>query len=376
MSKKINIQYITGSRADFGIISDLIYKLKKNKSINLNITAIGSHSLQEFGNTINEIKNKDLRLNILKIKFKTKNFNDITSYCSKLINKISNNFKKTKPKLLLILGDRYEIFIASFVATIFKIPIVHFCGGDITQGSYDDKFRNAITQLSNFHFTTNKKSKLRVIKLLGVKKNIYNFGHLSLDHLKDKVFLSRAEIEKKFQINFSTKNILITFHPLTNHINKTKKNFGNLIKVLDKNRDINYIFTSPNADQESVVIKEMIEEFVKKNKNAFYVKSFGQNYYFSLLKNIDGVMGNSSSGILEVPSFKKAVINIGDRQNGRIFAKNIINCNYSTKNIQNSINHIFTNQFKRKLKDTKNYYYKKNALKNTYKQILKITDTL
>ena len=376
MSKKINIQYITGSRADLGIMSELINKLKKNKSINLNITAIGSHSLPEFGNTIKEIKINDLRLNKLRIKFKTKNFYDITSFCSKLIDKISNNFKKRKPKLLLILGDRYEIFIASFVATIFKIPIVHFCGGDITEGSYDDKFRNAITQLSNYHFTTNKKSKLKVIKLLGIKKNIFNFGHLSLDHLKDRFFFSKSEIEKKFKIKFSTKNILITFHPLTNHINKTKKNFSNLIKVIDKNRDINYIFTSPNADQESVIIKEMIEKFVKKKKNAFYVRSFGQNYYFSLLKYIDGVMGNSSSGILEVPSFKKGVINIGDRQNGRIFAKNIIKCNYSPKNIQNSINQIFTSKFKRKLRDTKNYYYKKNALKNTYKQILKITESL
>lgn len=376
MSKKINIQFITGSRADYGIMSDLLDKLKNNKSINLSITAIGSHFSTKYGNTAKEIQINNKRIKKLKINFKTKNFYDITSFCSKLINKLSNNFIKSKPKIVLVLGDRYEIFIASFVATIFKIPIIHFCGGDITKGSYDDKFRNAITHLSNFHFTTNEKSKHRVIKLLNTKNNVYNFGHLSLNHLKYKQYISKTEIKKKFNINFSKKNLLITFHPLTTENNKTKKNFTNLIKVLEKNKDINYIFTSPNADQESNIIKEIIDKYVKKRKNAFYVSSFGQKYYFSILKYVDGVVGNSSSGILEVPSFKKGVVNIGDRQKGRIFAKNIISCNYSIKNIQHSFNKILSEKFKKTLNGTKNYYYKKNALDNTYKQILKIKNLL
>ena len=169
---------------------------------------------------------------------------------------------------------------------------------------------------------------------------------------------------------------MITFHSLTAEKYQTKKAFSNLLKVLDSFKDLDYVFTSPNADHESHIISNMIKKFVRKRKNSFYINSFGQEYYFSILKYVLGVIGNSSSGILELPSFKKGVINIGNRQNGRIFAKNIINSNYSKESIKRSFNMFFSSKFKSNLLKTKNYYYKKNALNNTYNQIIKIKDTL
>lgn len=376
MKKSKKIIFITGSRADYGIMSDLVYKLKKNKSINFNIIAVGSHLLNGFGNTIREINVNKKNLFKIKINFETKKSENIISFCSILLDKISKKLKVLKPDLILLLGDRYEILVAAYVASIFKIPIIHFCGGDITEGSYDDKFRNVITQLSDYHFTTNYFSKRRVENLVGNKKNIFNFGHLAIDNLIEKKRYNKKQIEKKFQIKISKKTFLITFHSLTTEKYQTKKVFSNLLKVLDNFKDFDYVFTSPNADHESQIISNMIKKFVSKRKNSFYVNSLGQDYYFSILKYILGVVGNSSSGILELPSFKKGVINIGNRQNGRIFAKNIINSNYSKEGIKRSFNMFFSSKFKSNLLKTKNFYYKKNALDNTYNQIIKIKDSL
>ncbi len=376
MKKNKKIIFISSSRADFGIMSSLLKKLENNKSIDLNIIAIGSHLLSNFGNTVSEINIKKKKLHKLKINFETKKPENIISFCSNLFIKISKKFKSLKPDVILLLGDRYEILVASLVASIFKIPIVHFCGGDITTGSYDDKFRDAITHLSNYHFTTNYLSKNRVINLVGNNKNIFNFGHLAVDNLGDIKYFEKKDIEKKFQIKISNNTFLITFHSLTNEKYKTEKAFFNLLKALDSFKDFTFIFTSPNADHESQKINNMIKNFVKSRKNSFYVKSFGRNYYFSILKYVQGVVGNSSSGVLELPSLKKGVINIGNRQNGRVFSKNIINSNYSKENIKKSLKMLLNSKFKSSLKSTKNFYYQKNAIKKTYKKILLIIDAL
>ena len=376
MRKVKKIVFVTSSRADFGIMSSLINKLRINKLIDLNIIAIGSHLLSNFGSTVSEINIEKRKLHKLKINFETKNPTNITEFCSNLFVKISKKYKYLKPDLVLLLGDRYEILIASFVASIFKIPIVHFCGGDITTGSYDDKFRNAITQLSEYHFTTNNLSKNRVINLIGSKKNVFNFGHMSVDNQTNIKSFQKEQIEKKFKIKIKNNTFLITFHSLTNEKYKTEKVFVNLLKALDSFKDFNYIFTSPNADHESQIIDKMIKKFIKRRKNSFYIKSFGRDYYFSILKFVVGVVGNSSSGILEVPSFKKGVINIGNRQNGRVFSKNIISSNYKKENIKRSLKMLLSSKFKSSLKHTKNFYYKKNAIKNSYKKILLIMNAL
>ncbi len=374
--KKITIQFVSSSRADYGIMSGLIDKLKKNKFINLRVLSIGSHNLKEYGNTIQDMNIEKKYLDVRKIQFSTKHPKNISIFSSKLISELTKNFTTKKPDLILLLGDRYEIFLTSYVSTIFKIPIAHFCGGDETIGSYDNNFRDAITHLSNYHFTTNQKSKNKVIKLINSKKNVYNFGHLSLNNLNKKKFLSKKKIENNFKIKFREKNILITFHPLTKERNRTKKYFQNILSVLDNLKQTTLIFTSPNADHESETIKKMINEFAIKKDNAYYIRSFGQKYFFSIMHYVNGVVGNSSSGILEAPSFKKAVVNIGNRQTGRIFAKNIIQSSYEIKDIKKSINKIFDKKFNKKIMTVKNPYYKVSSLKNTLKKILKIKNSL
>ena len=334
-NKKFNIQFVSGSRADSGIMSGLINKLKNNKKINFNVLSIGSHNLKEYGSTFRDISINKKKIDKINIFFSTNYPKDISLYSSKLINKLSKNFDKKKPNLILLLGDRYEIFVTSYIATLFKIPIVHFCGGDETLGSYDNNFRNAITHLSSYHFTTNIKSQKKVIRLIHSKKNVFNFGHLSLNNINNKKFLSKKKIEKDFNLRFGKKNILITFHPLTKEKNKTKKYFKNLLSVLYNLNNTTMIFTSPNADHESRIIKKMIKNFVKKKSNTYFVNSFGQKYFFSVMHHVNGIVGNSSSGILEAPYLKKAVVNIGNRQNGRIFSKNIIQSSYDADDLNN-----------------------------------------
>ncbi len=374
--KKINIQFVSGSRADYGIMSGLVDKLKKNKFIHFNILSIGSHNLKEYGNTFKDININKKKLDIINIQFSTKRPEDISIFSSKLISKLTENFIKRKPNLILLLGDRYEVFVTSYVATLFKIPIAHFCGGDETIGSYDNSFRYAISHLANYHFTTNTKSKNKIIKLINSKKNVYNFGHISLNNITKKKILSKKEIEKNFKLKFGKRSILITFHPLTKEKNKTKKYFQNLLSVLTNLRKTTLIFTSSNADHEGRIIKKMINNFVMRKNNAYYVNSFGQKYFFSVMHYVNGIVGNSSSGILEAPSFKKAVVNIGNRQAGRIFAKNIIQSSYKTKDLNISINKIFDKRFNKKIMKVKNPYYKVRSLEKTYKEILKIKNYL
>ena len=188
-----------------------------------------------------------------------------------------------KPDLLILLGDRYEILIAAFVATLLKIPIAHISGGELTEGSYDNQFRHSVSKMSTLHFVSNKIYKNRLVQMGEYPNKVFNFGSLSLDNLKNDIFLSKKEIEKKFKIKFKKTNFLITFHPETLGKRNLRNDFNEILTSISKFKNYNFIFTASNSDEEGNIINEMIKEYVHKNKNAFFVKSFGQKYYFSIL---------------------------------------------------------------------------------------------
>ena len=373
MNKK-NIFLITSSRADYGILKELIISVQKIKKINFGLIITGSHFSKKLGFSFNEIvKDNIKKFKKIIISDKNREPDDIIKVSLQLIKKISVVFKANKPDYLIVLGDRFEIFLICYVATIFSVKIIHISGGDITKGSDDDKFRLSISKMSNFHFVTNKKSEKELLKININKNFIFNFGNLSLNNIKNFVAEKKKLIENKFKIKFNKKNFLITFHPCSSHsFLKNINDFKILLTVLRKIKNTSFIFTAANSDLGGDQINGLIKDFVKENENAFFVKSFGRYFYFSTLKYIDCVIGNSSSGLTEVPSFGIGTLNIGDRQQGRLSNKSIINVNATEIDIYKGIKFISSNFFKKNNKFQKNVYEKKDVLKNYVEELKKI----
>ncbi len=359
------VLFITSSRADYGLLRDVILETQKlNRETYLLVT--GSHLSEEFGNTIKEIKkdniNKIIKRNILDKKF---NDNKISNYISESINITTEVINKKKPDIIVILGDRYELLGSAIAAMILRIPITHIHGGELTIGAYDDSIRHSITKLSHLHFPIHNKYKKRLIQLGENPKTIFNFGALGAHAISKIKLFKKLEIEKILNIKLNKKIILATFHPVTLEKNMSKYYIKNLIKFLSKLNNYIIIFTSPNFDNESNILKKEILNFVKKKDNIHFYKSLGSKMYISLMKISYLVIGNSSSGVLETPSFGVRTINIGNRQEGRIMSSNVIKCNYDV----NSINKAF---LKSKNKSTKPYnpFFKKNTPIKMAKKIL------
>ena len=372
---KRKICFVTGSRSEYGLLKNLINSLSREKKILTKLIVTGSHLLKQYGKTLNEIlRDRNKIFKEIKISSKNDHPKDIAKSTLQIIDGLSNVFKNYQPDLLVVLGDRYEVFITCYIATIFKIPIAHICGGEETLGSYDNQFRHAITKMSHIHFTTHEKYKKKILAMGENKKNIFNFGSLAFTDFHKKKFKNKFELEKKYNIKFREENFLITIHPETIDNRKLKANLKKIFKCFENKefKKYSFIFTSSNNDEGGEIINKEIRKFVRNKKNSYFINSFGQSDYFSMLKNISGVIGNSSSGIIEVPSFKIGTINLGNRQHGRILARSVINCDFKTNKIQKNILKIINKKFKLKLKNLTNPYYKINTLENMKKVLIKI----
>ncbi len=346
--KKNKIHIISTNRADFGLLSNLINKLKLNKKFLTKFVLTGSHLHKKFGSSINEINDLKIKIDYL-IRINedfNKNASTEQNIC-KYINKFSIFFNKFIPDIIIVLGDRYELLGICLAAAYNNIPIAHISGGETTLGSQDEFNRHCITKLSWLHFTSNNIYKKRVIQLGENPSRVFNVGSLFLDTISNLKFSSKKTIEKKHNFLFHKKNILITFHPVTNEPHSTKKYVKEILKSLEKKHDIFFIFTSPNSDKGSDEILKEISIFIKNRKNnSILIKSFGHQDYLSTLNYVDAVIGNSSSGLTEVPYFNIPTINLGDRQKGRYLAKTIVNCPINEKSITKSITNIYNNNYK------------------------------
>ncbi len=365
------VLFITSSRADYGLLREVILETQSlNRETYLLVT--GSHLSHEFGNTIKEIKNdnvkKIIKRNILDQKFSE---NKISEYISKSINITSEVIIKKKPDVIVILGDRYELLGSAIAAMILRIPIAHIHGGELTIGAYDDSIRHSITKLSHLHFPVHDVYKKRLIQLGENPKTIFNFGALGAHAMSKIKTLKKSEIEKILKIKLNKKIILATFHPVTLEKNMSKYYIKNLIRFLKKLKNYIIIFTSPNFDSESNILRKEILNLEKKKDNIYFYKSLGSRIYISLMKISYLVIGNSSSGVLETPSFGVRTINIGNRQKGRIISGNIINCNYDVNSMSKAFNKL-------KKKSTKSYnpFFKKKTPIKIAKKILDFKFTL
>tara|TARA_B110000444_G_C18814392_1_gene584342 strand:- start:285 stop:1451 length:1167 start_codon:yes stop_codon:yes gene_type:complete len=336
--KKICI--VTGNRAEYGLLKNLISRIKIEKTTRLQIIATGSHLSKFYGNTYKEILKDGNTIN-QKIDLQIKKNNsklDTAKSTSLAIQGFTNSYNELKPDIVVLLGDRYEIFAATFAAMNMNIPVAHIHGGEKTFGSIDDHMRHAITKMSKWHFVSTLSYKKRVIQLGEVPKNIFYVGALAYESILNQELVSKKLFEKYIKMKFKKNNFLLTFHPETSDKNFKIDTFNNLLDAISTIKESTILFTLSNADAGGGLINEKIKKFVKKNPLAsVYFTSMGSKMYYSALKNCNIVIGNSSSGILEAPYFTTPSINIGDRQTGRLSAKSVIHSKKDRISIINSI---------------------------------------
>lgn len=373
VAKKRKICIVTGSRAEYGLLKSVIELVDKSIDLELQLVVTGMHLSSEFGFTINEILNDNFHINK---KLETLISSDTPVGVSKSIGLGVIGFAETleelKPNLIVILGDRYEILSIAICALIAKIPIAHISGGEITEGAIDESIRHSITKMSSIHFVAAEEYKRRVIQLGEDKNKVFNVGGLGADIVKQSDLFTKEYLEDFLNFKFKSKNILITFHPETLDLNHTECQIDNLLFSLVNFDNIGFIFTMPNADNRSKTIDSKIQRFCFENKNSTYIKSLGQKKYYSCLNIVDGVVGNSSSGICEAPSFKIGTVNIGDRQKGRVRCESIIDVNNEQKEITNAIKTIISEEFKSKIKGVINPYQINNTSENIVRIIKEI----
>jgi GDP/UDP-N,N'-diacetylbacillosamine 2-epimerase (hydrolysing) len=367
----MKICVFTGTRADYGLLKPLISKIDNDKDLTLQLLVSGMHLSSEFGNTIQEIKNDGFKINE-KIEILLSSDTDTGLLKSTGLGLISyaDSLNRLQPDIAIVLGDRFEALAFAFSAFVKKIPLIHISGGEVTEGAIDDSIRHSITKFSHLHLVATKEYKRRVIQLGEEPWRVFNVGEIGLIGIKDNL-LSREEFEKSINFKLSKKNILVTFHPETLS-NDNQKNFREILKALSNLKNVNIIFTKSNADSGGRVINKMIDEFVKNHKNSIAFTSLGRKKYLSALQYVDIVLGNSSSGLVEVPSFKKATINIGDRQKGRIKAKSVIDVKAEQSEILDAINYVYSDEFQEKLKTVINPYEGDTSLEQILHIIKKV----
>ena len=354
-SKKICV--VSGSRAEYGLLKEVIIKLHKSKYFNLKFLVTGSHLSKNYGFTFKEIQKDKIPISkLVNIKLSSDNPAGLAKSISIGLNKFVKLFEKIKPDLILVLGDRFEILSAGLAATVCRIPVAHIHGGEITEAAYDDVFRHCLTKMSHIHFSASKDYKKRIIQLGENPKNVFNVGGLGVDSIKKSKFYRKKEIENKLKLKFQKKNILVTFHPETLYKKSSKNNFQKILNALNRLNNVCIIFTMPNHDLDNQIIKNMILKFIKKKNNSFFFKSLGQKMYYSCCAQVNCLVGNSSSGLLEMPTFKKFTINIGDRQKGRIKAKSVIDCKFNSIEILKALNFTFNRSNQKKISNVKNPY--------------------
>ena len=355
MKRKICV--VTGTRAEYGLLYWLMKEIEADKDLELQLIVTGMHLSPEFGLTYKEIE-KEFRIDK---KIEMLLSSDTAMGISKSMGlaqiSFAEAYEELKPDILVVLGDRYEIFCAVSVAMICNIPIAHLHGGEITQGAFDESIRHSITKMSHLHFTATDEYKNRVIQLGEEPNRVFNVGGMGIENIKRLKLLSKDEFEESINFKLNKKNILVTFHPVTLENSTAKEQFQELLDAIDELENTNIIFTKANSDTDGRIINQMIDEYVTKNSHkSVGFASLGQLRYLSALQYIDAVVGNSSSGLLEAPSFKIATINIGDRQKGRIKALSVIDCEPKKEEILKAFKEIYSKEFQEKLKNVENPY--------------------
>ena len=364
---------MTGSRADYGLLKNLLKLINLDPEMKLQIIVTGSHLSLKHGLTYKEIEvdgfQIDFKVDIIE---NTIDAQSTARAMSKAQNEITKILSEIKPDLMVVLGDRYEILSAVISALLTNVPVAHIHGGEVTTGAFDDSIRHAITKMSHLHFVATEVSKNRVIQLGEDPQHVYCVGGLGVDGLKNIELIDKAGLQSILGHKFGVKNLLITFNAETNSDLTASQQVQPLLDALSHFEDTTLIFTGVNADPGSSEILERIEMFISRRSNAYYHQSLGQLAYLSCIQFCDGVVGNSSSGLLEVPSFKKGTVNIGDRQSGREISSSVLNCSLQKAAIIEAIVTLYSKAFEKVLESAVNPYAKENSAFEIYSKLRNI----
>ena len=319
--------------------------------------ATGMHLSPEFGLTYREIEKDGFRID-RKVEMLLSSDTPVGIAKSMGLCSVgfADAFQELNPDLIVILGDRFELFSAVSVAMVSRIPVAHLHGGEATEGLIDESIRHSITKMSHLHFVAAEEYKKRVIQLGEQPDRVFNVGGLGIDNILKLRLLDRTKLENSIKFKLGLKNLLITFHPVTLENSTSAQQMGELLSALNKLDNTNLIFTMPNSDTDGRVLFQIIEEYVSSNIKSVVITSLGQLRYLSCLKHVDGVIGNSSSGLLEVPTFKIGTINIGDRQRGRLKAISVIDCEPNEPSISSAIKKLYSADYQNRLTTVKNPY--------------------
>lgn len=349
---------ITGTRAEFGLLRPLIELIANDKELQLQLIATGMHLSPEFGYTLNEITEAGFMVDKkVECLLSSDSSVGVSKTIALAVSGFADALDELAPDLVAVLGDRTEILGAVIATAMANIPIAHLHGGETTEGVYDEAIRHSITKFSHLHFTSTEAYRKRVIQLGEYPDTVFNVGAIGLDAIKKLSLLDREAFEKAISFKLKERNVLITYHPVTLEKEAPIETFENILTALDEVTDTALIFTHANSDKNGRIINKMITEYVNNHKDkAVEFKSLGQLRYLSALQFVDFVIGNSSSGILEVPAFHIPTINIGDRQKGRINCESVINSTNSLEDIKKSITFALDKQFREKIQQQEMLY--------------------
>jgi UDP-N-acetylglucosamine 2-epimerase (non-hydrolysing)/GDP/UDP-N,N'-diacetylbacillosamine 2-epimerase (hydrolysing) len=326
---------VTGSRAEYGLLSGLMKVIKEDKDLQLQVIATNMHLSPEFGLTYREIENDGFHIDRkVEMLLSSDTANGTTKSVGLGTIGFADAFEDLHPDIIVILGDRYEMFSVVSAATLYRIPIAHLHGGEITEGAYDNGIRHAITKLSHLHFTSTEEYRHRIIQMGEQPQYVYNVGALGIENIKKVQPMTKAELEQSLGFDMGDKCLLVTYHPVTLENHTAANQINNILRALDLFKDYKIIFTYPNSDTDGRIIIERINAYVEAHKDrTTALPSLGLKRYLSALRYVKTAIGNSSSGIIEVPSFGISTLNIGDRQKGRLAAASVINCGTSVADI-------------------------------------------
>ena len=342
---------ITGTRAEYGLLRWVMQGIKEDHDLTLQIIATGMHLSPEFGLTYQAIEQDGFQID-RKVEMLTSSDTSVGIAKSMGLGLIgfADALNELQPDLIVVLGDRFEIFSAVSAALVARIPVAHLHGGETTEGAFDEALRHSITKMSHLHFVAAETYRQRVIQLGEQPDRVFMVGGLGIDNIKRLQLLDRSALENSLDFKLGPKSLLITYHPVTLETDTAEKQMGELLAALVALKDTQLIFTLPNADTDGRTLIKMVAKFVAQHPNASAYTSLGQLRYLSCIAQVDGVVGNSSSGLVEVPSFKKGTINIGDRQRGRLQAESVINCEPTCESIAAALVQLYSTNFQSSLR--------------------------
>ena len=362
---------VTGSRAEYGLLSGLMRAIQEDKDLQLQVIATNMHLSPEFGLTYREIEKDGFQIDKkVQMLLSSDTPNATTKSVGLATIGFADAYEDLQPDLIVVLGDRFEILAAVSAALFFKIPVAHLHGGEITEGAYDDSIRHAITKMSHLHFTSTEAYRQRVIQLGEQPDRVFYVGAIGVENIKRVPLMSQAELEDSIRFKLGEKSLLVTYHPVTLENHTAADQCQNLLEALDEFPEYKVIFTLPNSDTDGRVIIRLINEYVSlRPERCMAIPSLGLQRYLSALKCVSAVVGNSSSGIIEVPSFGIPTLDIGNRQKGRIAAESVVHCGNDSRSIIEGMQQVLSDVFRKQVKHVLNPYEKRDTTKNIYKII-------